>query len=115
MTIYISNEIQYLCPVATATTCRITLWAFPNNHLFGSAYKNILVAMDRIRLWRIDPTKHSQSEVHNLMVLIEIANETNDNSMPERNVLAIFYEEISKDPREALRITAPNCQEQNYQ
>ena len=58
-----------------------------------------------------DPTKHFQSEVHNLMVLIERANETNDNSIPERNILAILCEEISKDPREALRITAPNCQE----
>ena len=28
------------------------------------------------------------------------------------NILAIFYEEISEDPREALRITALNCQEQ---
>ena len=46
------------------------------------------------------------------MVLIERANETNDNTMPDRNILAIFYEEISKDPREALRITALNCQEQ---
>ena len=69
MTICISNEIQFLCPVATATTCGITLWAFSNNHLFGTAYKDILVAKDRIRLWRIDPKKHFQSDVHNLMVL----------------------------------------------
>ena len=68
--------------------------------------------MDRIRLWRIDPTKHFQSEVHNLLVLIERANETNDNTMPDKNILAILYEEISKDPREALKITALNCQEQ---
>ena len=107
MTVCISNEIQYLCPVATATTCGITLWAFSNNHLFGTTYKDILIAMDEIRQWRIDPTKHFQSEVHNLMVLIERANETNDNSMPDKNILAIFYEEIPKDPREAL-----NCQEQ---
>ena len=84
MTICISNEIQYLCPVAIATTCGMTLWAFPNNHLFGTAYKDFLIAMDRIRQWRIDPTKHFQSEVHNLMVLIERANGTNDNTMPEK-------------------------------
>ena len=95
MTICISNEIQYLCPVAIATTCGMTLWAFSNNHLFGTAYKDILIAMDRIRQWRIDPTKHFQSEVHNLMVLIERANETNDNTMPDKNILAILYEEIS--------------------
>ena len=87
-----------------------TLWAFSNNHLFGTAYKDILIAMDKVRQWRIDPTKHS--EVHNLMVLIERANETNDNTMPDKNILAILYGEISKDPREALRITASNCQEQ---
>ena len=46
------------------------------------------------------------------MVVIERANETNDNTMPERNILAIFYEEISNDPREALRIIALNYQEQ---
>ena len=95
-----------------ATTCGITLWAFSNNHLFGTAYKDILIAMDRIRFWRIDPTKHFQSEVHNLMVLIERANETDDNTMLDRNILAILYEEIFKDPRETLRITALNCQEQ---
>ena len=38
---------------------------------------DILIAIDRIRQWRIDPTKHFQSEVHNLIVLIERANETN--------------------------------------
>ena len=112
MTICISNEIQYLCPVATATTCGITLWAFSNNHLFGTAYKDILIAMDKIRTRRIDPTKHFQSERHNLMLLIERANDTNDNSMPDKNILAILYEEISKDPREALRVTALICQEQ---
>ena len=30
----------------------------------------------------------------------------------DKNRLATLYEEISKDPREALRITALNCQEQ---
>ena len=91
----------------------MTLCAFSNNHLFGTAYKDILIAMDRIRQWRIDPTKHFQSEVHNLMELIERANETSDNTMPDKNILAILYEEISKDPREALRITALNCEEQS--
>ena len=85
MTICISNEIQDLCPVAIATTCGITLWAFSNNHLFGTACKDILIAMDKLRLWRIDPTKHFLSEVRNLMVVIERANETNDNSMPDKN------------------------------
>ena len=43
------------------------------------------------------------------MVLIERAkNKTNDNTMPDKNILAILYEEISKDPREALQITALN-------
>ena len=90
-----------------------TTTAFFNNHLFGTAYKDILIAMDRVRQWRIDPTKHFQSEVHNLMILIKRANETNDNTMPDKNILAILCEEISKDPREALKITALNCQEQS--
>ena len=112
MTICISNEIQFLCPVAIATMCGMTLWAFSDNHLFGTAYKDILIAMDKVRQWKIDPNKHFQSEVHNLMVLIERANETNDNTMPDKNILAILSEEISKGSREALRVTALNCQEQ---
>ena len=47
------------------------------------------------------------------MVLIERANETNDNTMPDKTFLAILYEEISRDPREALRITVLDCQEQS--
>ena len=39
---------QFLCPVAIATTCGMTLWAFSNNHLFGTAYKDILIAMDKL-------------------------------------------------------------------
>ena len=64
--------------------------------------------MDKVRTLRIDPTKHFQSEVHNLIILIERANDTNDNTMPDKNILAKLYEEISEDPREALRITALN-------
>ena len=85
---------------------------FFQQSLIWNCHKDILIAVDRIRKRRIDPTKHFQSEVHNLMVLIERANETNDNTMPDKNILAILYEEISEDPREALRITALNCQEQ---
>ena len=40
------------------------------------------------------------------MILIGRANDANDNTMPDKNILAILFEEISKDPREALRITA---------
>ena len=72
----------------------------------GTAYKDIIIAMDKVRLWRVDPTKHFQSEMHNLMIVIERANDTNDNTKPEKNISAILYEEISKDPREALRITS---------
>ena len=50
--------------------------------------------MDKVRLWRIDPTKHFQSEVHNLMLLIGRANDANDKTMPDKNIFAIFYEEI---------------------
>ena len=49
--------------------------------------------MDKGRHSRIDPTKHFQSEVHNLMLLIERANHTNENTMPDKNNLAIFYQE----------------------
>ena len=48
--------------------------------------------MDQVRLWRIDPTKHFQSVVYNLMPLIERADDTNDNTMPINNILAILHE-----------------------
>ena len=67
--------------------------------------------MDKARLWRVDPSEHFQSDIHNLVILIERANHTNDNSMPDKNIPAILYEEISKDPKESLGITALNCQQ----
>ena len=79
MTICISNEIQYLCPVATAASCGMTLWNFTANHICPTAYKDILIAMDKVRLWRVD---HFQFDIHNLMILLEIADDTNDNTMP---------------------------------
>ena len=51
---------------------------------FGTAYKkDILIAIDKVRLWRVDPTKQFQSDVHSLIILIERANDTNDNSIPD--------------------------------
>ena len=32
----------------------------------------------------MDPTKHFKSEIHDLMILIETANDTNDNTMPDK-------------------------------
>ena len=46
-----------------------------------------------------------QKQAAELGLLLEII-VTPGNSMPDKNILAILYEEISKDPREALRITA---------
>ena len=57
MTNAYQTKSNFLCPVATATTCGITLWAFSNNHLFGTANKDILIAMDKVRLCRINPNE----------------------------------------------------------
>ena len=43
------------------------------------------------------------------MLLIERANETNDNTMPDKNILAILDEEISEDSREALSVFSRFC------
>ena len=43
------------------------------------------------------------------MILIERANDTNDNTMPDKNIIETLYEEISKDPREKI---ANHSQEQ---
>ena len=39
MTICVPNQIKYLCPVATVTSCGMILWNFTNNHVFGTEHK----------------------------------------------------------------------------
>ena len=53
----------------------------------------------------------SEESISSRFSTIERANETNDNTMPDRNILAILYEEISKDPREIGRAS---CRERVF-
>ena len=66
----------------------------------------MLEASDKLRKWTIDPSKHIQSDIHNLLILVQRVNEISNNSFPEESILAIIYEAISKDPREELRTIA---------
>ena len=72
--------------------------------LFGTTYKDMLEASDKLRKWTIDPSKHLQSDIHNLLILVQRVNEISNNSFPEESILAIIYEAISKDHREELRM-----------
>ena len=66
----------------------------------------MLEASDKLRKWTIDPSKHLQSDIHNLLILVQRVNEISNNSFPEESILAIIYEAISEDPREELRMIA---------
>ena len=66
----------------------------------------MLEASDKLRRWTIDPSKHLQSDIHNLLILVQKVNETSNNASPSESILAIVYDAISKDPREELRMVA---------
>ena len=101
LSIAISESIQYLFPMATDNE----KWnnAMDIEHLFGSTYKDILDATDKLRRWNIDPAKNLRSDLHTLSILIARVTETSKANFPESSILAIIYDAIAKDPREELR------------
>ena len=68
--------------------------------LFGSSYKHMMEASDKLRGWSIDRSKHLQSDLHNLIILVQRMNEISKSEFPESLIFAIIYEAISRDPRE---------------
>ena len=108
ITIALSENLQYMFPIATTTRNGILLWDLFIQHLFSSTYDDILEASDRLRRWHIDPSKNLKYDLHILSQLIERVNETSQHDIAESQVLAIINKEIMKDPREGLRIIAHN-------
>ena len=106
ITIALSENLQYMFPIATTTRNGILLWDLFIQHLFSSTYDDILEASDRLRRWHIDPSKNLKYDLHILSQLIERVNETSQHDIAESQVLAIINKEIMKDPREGLRIIA---------
>ena len=101
-----SDNLQFLFPEATSIGDGVTLWNLIIAKIFGTTYKDLLEASDRLRRWTIDPSKHVQSDLHNLSILVQRVNETSKSDMPESSILAIIYEALSRDPREELRMIA---------
>ena len=108
ITIALSENLQYMFPIATATKNGILLWDLSIQHLFGSTYDDIWEASNRLRRWHIDPSKNLKYDSHILSQLIERVNETSQHDIAESQILAIINKEILKDPREGLRIIAIN-------
>ena len=108
ITIALSENLQYMLPIATATRNGILLWNLSIQHLFGSTYDDILEASDRLCRWHIDPTKNLKYDLHILSQLIIRVNETPQHDIAESQILAVINKEILKDPREGLRIIAHN-------
>ena len=108
ITIALSENLQYMFPIATATKNGILLWDLSIQHLFGSTYDDIWEASNRLRRWHIDPSKNLKYDSHILSQLIERVNETSQHDIAESQILAIINKEILKDPREGLRIIAHN-------
>ena len=91
LSIAISESIQYLIPMATDNKNGILLWVSIIEHLFGSTYKDILEATDKLRRWSIDPSKNLRSNLHTLSILITRVNETSKASFPESSIITIIY------------------------
>ena len=103
---FIYTNLQFLFPESTLTGDGVQLWKSILGKLFGTTYKDMLEASDKLRRWTIDPSKHLQSDIHNLLILVQRVNEISNNSFSEESNLAILYEAIGKDPREELRMIA---------
>ena len=101
-----AENLQFLFPESTLIGDGVQLWKSILGKLFGTTYKDMLEASDKLRKWTIDPSKHLQSDIHNLLILVQRVNEISDNAFPQESILAILYEAISKDPREELRMIA---------
>ena len=108
ITITLSENLQYMVPIATATRNGTLPWDLSIQHLFGSAYDDFLEASDRLRRRHIDPSKNLKYYLHILSQLIERVNQTSQHDIAESQVIAIINTEILKDPRKGLRIIAHN-------
>ena len=96
MTHCISNDIQFLCPAATTACDGLALRNFSIQHLFGTSFKDIKEAQEKLRNWRIDPTKHLRFDLHNLQNLITRLNTANRALVPPINILCQIFEELAK-------------------
>ena len=101
-----AENLQFLLPESILIGDGVQLWNSILGKLLGMTYKDMLEASDKLRRWTIDPSKHLQSDIHNLLVLVQRVNEISNNLFPEESILAIIYEAISRDPREELRMIA---------
>ena len=99
-----SESLQFLFPEATTFGNGVMLWDSVIAKLFGMTYKDAFDAAEKLRKWSIDPSKPLQHDIHNLMLLVKRANETAKTILPEKSVLGMIYDAISKDPREELRM-----------
>ena len=97
---------QFLFPESTLIGDGVQLWKSILGKLFGTTYKDMLEASDKLRRWTIEPSKHLQCDIHNFLILVQRVNEISNNSFSEESIFAIIYEAIGKDPREELRMIA---------
>ena len=74
ITFALSENLQYMFPIATSTRNEILLWYLSIQHLFGTTYDDILEEPDRLRRWRIEPSKNLKYDLHILSQLIERVN-----------------------------------------
>ena len=82
----------------------LALWDNIVAKLFGTAFKDALDAVDKLRRWSLDPSKHIQHDLHHPMLLVKRANETSKTILSETSVLGIIYDAIGKDPRQELKM-----------
>ena len=66
-----AENLQFLFPEATTIGDGVLLWKSIIGKLFGSSYRDMLEASDKLRGWSIDPSKHLQSDLHKLSLLVQ--------------------------------------------
>ena len=101
-----AENLQFLFPEAIITGNGVSLWKSIIGKLFKSRYEDVLQVSDKLRRWSLDPSKHLQSDLHNLILLLQRVNDVSKSDFPETSMLAIIYEAINRDSREELRMSA---------
>ena len=94
----------------TSSSISTRISEVPRTHYETTSAPTIEEAQEKLR---IDPTKHLRFDLHSLQNLITRLNTANQALVPPVNILCQIFEEILKDPREALKIDSNYCKRNN--
>ena len=82
-----AENLQFLFPESTLIGDGVQLWKSILGKLFGTTYKDMIDASDKLQRWTMDPSKHLQSDIHYLLLLVQRVDEISKNIFPEVSIL----------------------------